>query len=142
MKLTTIIIDDSNIQRLATANLVSKHHNLELIGAYQDPIAGLNAVNILAPDLLILDVEMPGLNGFEVLERLNCNCQVILYSTRQEFVLSAFQYQPVKAYLTKPLQISRFEQAVEKTVKNQSLRRGVQRNIETFVSMEPIARAS
>ncbi len=142
MKLTTIIIDDSNIQRFTTANLVSKHHNLELIGSYQDPLAGLNAVNILAPDLLILDVEMPGLNGFEVLDRLNCNCQVILYSTRQEFVLNAFQYQPVKAYLTKPLQISRFEQAVQKAVKNQSLRKSVKRTLKTLVAMEPIARAS
>ncbi len=118
MKLTTIVIDDSSLQQMATCRFIKDHPHLELIGAYHDPEIGLEAVNDFQPDVLFLDVEMPGINGFEVIEQLDCNCQVILNSTLSDFALSAFQYDEVKDYLMKPMNRSRFKKAIDKAVKN------------------------
>ncbi len=141
MTLTVIIIDDSPLMRMTTARLVNDNPNLKLIGCFSDPDAGLEAVNSLQPDVLFLDVEMPVLNGFNVIEQLSCDCQVILNSTRPEFALMAFQYFEVKDYLSKPMKRSRFELAIDRAIKNQGLK-NKERNIASvpvYTERLPIA---
>ena len=133
MTLTVIIIDDSPLMRMTTSRLVNDNPNLKLIGCFSDPSEGLEAVNRLQPDVLFLDVEMPVLNGFNVIEQLNCDCQVILNSTRQEFALMAFQYFEVKDYLSKPMKKSRFELSIDRAVKNQWLK-----NKERSIASVPV----
>lgn len=120
MTLTTIIIDDSPLQQLATSKLINDNPSLKLQGIFENPKSGLEAIKSLRPDIVFLDVEMPGMNGFEVLESLDCNCQVILNSTRPEFAFQAFRYDHVKDYVTKPMKRDRFEKAVDKVMKNEA----------------------
>lgn len=123
MTLTAIVIDDSSLQKIATSKLIKDNPNLTLIGSFSNPLIGLEAVNHLRPDVLFLDVEMPLLNGFQVLESIQHDCQVIMNSTREEFALQAFEYNHVKDYLTKPMKKQRFEKSVERAMKNQGATR-------------------
>ena len=91
------------------------------MGTFDDPKKGLEAVNMFQPDVLFLDIEMPGLGGFEVLALLECNCQVILNSTQSQFALHAFQYDQVRDFLVKPMCKARFEKSVEKAIKNHAM---------------------
>ncbi len=120
MTLTTMVIDDSSLQQLATCKLIKDNPNLKLIQTFKDPKAGLEAVNHLRPDILFLDVEMPNLDGFGVLEGLKHDCHVILNSTKSQFALKAFQYNQVKDYMTKPMNKPRFEKSIERVLKNLS----------------------
>lgn len=82
MQLSTLIIDDSKMQELLTLKMINENPNLSYIGSYSNPKEGLQAANRLKPDVIILDVEMPEMDGFAVLENLEHDCQVIMYSTR------------------------------------------------------------
>ena len=85
---------------------------------FKDPKKGLKAVNHMRPDILFLDIEMPVMDGFGVLEELEHNCMVILNSTKSQFALKAFQYNQVKDYMTKPMNKPRFEKSIQKILKN------------------------
>lgn len=117
MTLTAIVIDDSTLQQMTTCKYVNDNPNLELIACFNNPKMGLEAVNDLRPDVLFLDVEMPGLDGFEVMDSLKHQCQVILNSTKSEFALKAFSYNAVKDYLTKPMNRPSFEKSVQKILR-------------------------
>ncbi|TAI48098.1 LytR/AlgR family response regulator transcription factor [Flagellimonas allohymeniacidonis] len=142
MTLTAIVIDDSPMQRLATGKLVKNNPNLKLRGTFDNPKIGLQAVNLLRPDVVFLDVEMPGLNGFEVLESLEYDCQVILNSTRSQFALNAFQYNHVKDYVTKPMKKDRFEKSVDRLIKNQCAKQKTEKFNSVPVYKERLRRAS
>ena len=65
MKLRSIIVDDSSMQRMAVAQLVNKHPNLVLLAQYSNAIEANNGIKNSDIDLIFLDVEMPIINGFE-----------------------------------------------------------------------------
>ena len=142
MTLTAIVIDDSPVQRLTTSKLVENNPNLELRGTFDNPKIGLQAVNRFRPDVVFLDVEMPGLNGFEVIESLEYDCQVILNSTRSQFALNAFQYDHVKDYVTKPMKKDRFEKSVERVLKNQSAKQKTEKQHSVPVYHEMLRKVS
>lgn len=123
-KLKCILIDDSTIQRRAISKLVKEQPNLILINEFSD---GLDAKNELANngvDLIFLDIEMPGLNGFDLLElreSLEYKPQIIIISGSPDYAMKAFDYD-VTDYLKKPVDKKRFELAVKKAVGNHILR--------------------
>lgn len=128
MQLTTLIIDDSKIQELLTFKMVSRN-----------PKEGLLAANILKPDVIILDIEMPELDGFAVLENLNYDYQVILYSTSSEFAFNTFKYDYVKDYMTKPLKKPGFEKSIKKIIENQILDVKKKMNLGTYFYSENLS---
>ncbi len=142
MILTAIVIDDSPMQRLTTTKMVENNSNLKLLGNFDNPKVGLQAANLFRPDVVFLDVEMPGLNGFEVLESLEYDCQVILNSTRSQFALNAFQYDYVKDYVTKPMKKDRFEKSVERVMKNQIAKQKIAKQLTVPVYHERLRKAS
>ncbi len=130
------------MQELLTLKMVNENANLSCVGTYNNPKEGLQAANTLRPDIIILDVEMPELDGFGVLESLNHDCQVILYSTRSEFAFSAFQYNQVKDYLTKPMKKPRFEKAVVKVLQHKLRNQKKELNLGTYRYSERLSLAS
>jgi len=111
MKLQTVVIDDSLLQRITTAHFVENHPDLELIGSYEDPKEGLAKVVSSKVDLVILDIEMPGINGFELMNCLDPEVQVILNSTLESYADTAMQF-GATAFLQKPLQKQKFNAAI------------------------------
>ncbi|MFD2588872.1 LytR/AlgR family response regulator transcription factor [Croceitalea marina] len=119
----TIVIDDCKMQNLTTSTLVKNNRNLDFLGSYTDAKKGLAAVNKLKPDLLILDVEMPDLNGFDVLQNLEHDCQVIMYSTQKQYAFKATQFNQVEDFLTKPINKTELNHSVSKLVSNSLFKR-------------------
>ncbi|MEN1784929.1 MAG: response regulator [Bacteroidota bacterium] len=116
MKLTTVVIDDSPLQRLSMCKLVENHAHLVLLESFGDPITALGPIYDLNPDILILDVEMPVMNAFDLIEHLEHDCQIILNSTSSQFAVQAFQYPEICDFLSKPITPIRFERSVKRAL--------------------------
>ncbi|TXN36748.1 response regulator [Flagellimonas hymeniacidonis] len=116
MKYTTLVIDDSSIQRLATTVLVKNHPDLKLIGSYQNPYCGIKAVYDEKVDIVFLDVLMEHVDAFELLDNIEINAAIIMNSTWSDFAAKAFEY-GIDDFLMKPMPKKRFNIAVDKIIK-------------------------
>jgi len=110
----TIIIDDEPLARLRLHKLISDYpKTFEIVGEAENGEEALQKISILKPELIFLDIQMPGLNGFEVLQRLSYSPKVIFCTAFDEFALQAFDSNCID-YLVKPLTKERFAKTVEK----------------------------
>jgi two-component system LytT family response regulator len=120
-----LIIDDEPPARQIIRDYLKAYSNLEIAGEFTDGFSGLKAIQELKPDLVFLDIQMPKLTGFELLDLLD-NPPLIIFSTAyDQFALKAFEKNAVD-YLLKPYSRERFEQAVDKALL--ALRSGNQEN--------------
>ncbi len=115
MKLRCIIVDDSSMQRMAVAKLVNNHPNLALIAEYRNGIEAKSGIKNNEIDLIFLDIEMPIINGFDLLESLDDPPQVILITGKPDYALKAFDYD-VTDYLQKPITSARFNASAKRAV--------------------------
>lgn len=113
--LKTVIVEDSETQRTILCKLVEKHRNLSLIGDYHNGIVALNAIRTNEVDLILLDVEMPIVNGFDLVESLESPPPIILISDKREYALKAFDYNIID-YLIKPIAQQRFNTAIQRAI--------------------------
>jgi two-component system LytT family response regulator len=112
-----IIIDDELLAIQIIKEYLSDFDNIEIVGECQNGFDGIKAINELNPDLVFLDIQMPKITGFEMLELLD-NLPLIIFTTAyEEFALRAFEKNATD-YLLKPFSKSRFVQAVEKAQKS------------------------
>lgn len=111
--LTVVIADDEQLSREWTARLVARHPDLRLVAACGDGAETVSVVQRLEPDLLLLDVRMPELDGFEVLDRLRGARMpfVIFLTAYDEFAVKAFEIAAID-YLMKPVDPERFDASV------------------------------
>ncbi len=113
--LNTIIIEDSETQRTIIAKLVKGHPNLNLIGDYRNGILALNSIRKNQVDLILLDIELPMVSGFEFLESLEKPPLIILISAKADYALRAFDYD-ITDYLQKPVERARFNIAIDRAL--------------------------
>lgn len=116
MKYSTIVIDDSSIQRLATSVLVKNHPNLELIGSYGNPYEAIKVIYDQKVDIVFLDVLMENVDAFELLDNIEINSAIVLNSTWENFAEKAFDY-GINDFLMKPMPKKRFDISIDKIVK-------------------------
>jgi two-component system LytT family response regulator len=94
-------------------NYLADYHDIEIIAEYSDGFKGMKAIQELQPDFIFLDVQMPKLTGFEMLELLE-NPPVVIFTTAyNEYAIKAFDMNAVD-YLLKPFSRERFSKAIEK----------------------------
>ncbi|MCM4163059.1 MULTISPECIES: LytTR family DNA-binding domain-containing protein [unclassified Arenibacter] len=115
MKLKCILIDDSTVQRRAVAKIIKEHSKLDLINEYDNGLDAKNGLVGNTVDLIFLDIEMPGFNGFEFLDSMEYKPQVILVSGSPNYAMKAFDYD-VTDYLQKPLDKRRFDVSIRKAI--------------------------
>ncbi len=115
-KIGTLILDHSPTQRLLLAHLVKQQPELELLGAFGDPTAVHKKLGEVRADLVILNVEMPVISGFNFIDTLDEDIQVIFVTAASQYALDAFDH-GVTDYLLKPPTAKRFRQAVEKALR-------------------------
>jgi DNA-binding LytR/AlgR family response regulator len=109
-----IIVDDNKMARMALKQLVSQVQHLELEAECSDATEALEALNATPIDLLLLDIEMPGMSGLDLTRNLGNNRPLIIFTTaKKDYAVEAFELNVVD-YLVKPLAFPRFRQAVEK----------------------------
>jgi two-component system, LytTR family, response regulator LytT len=114
MKLRAVVADDERLAREELTYLLGQHGELEVVGQAASGIEALGAVEDAAPDLLFLDVQMPGLTGFEVARRLaqrDDPVQIIFVTAFDQHAIEAFEVNAVD-YLLKPVDPGRLEQAL------------------------------
>ena len=111
------IVDDSSLQRLSIARLIEKHPSLELIAEYNNAIEAKIGLETTKIDLAFLDIEMPIMSGFDLLDDLTLKPQIIFVSGKTRYAFKAFDYDAVD-YLHKPILKERFSNAVYKAVSN------------------------
>ena len=101
MTLNCVVVDDSAIQRLSIVKLIESHPSLNLTAEYNSALETKNGLNTHKVDLIFLDIEMPVLNGFELLDVLNNKPQIIFVTGKTEYAFKAFNYDATD-YLHKP----------------------------------------
>lgn len=112
-KIRTLIIDDEHLARQVIEDYLDQDDQIEVIGQCSNGFEGFKQIDELKPDLVFLDVMMPKLTGFELLELLE-NPPIIIFSTAyDEFAIKAFEKNAVD-YLLKPYSKARFAGALEK----------------------------
>jgi len=113
-KYQTIIADDELLARERLKKLLTPFsQTVEIIGEAKNGIECKKMINEIKPDLIFLDIQMPGLNGFEVLQQINHSPLVIFCTAHDEFALKAFETYSVD-YLIKPVKAERIERSIEK----------------------------
>ncbi len=122
MKLNCVVVDDSAIQRMTVTKLVSNHPNLNLVGDFSNAIETKNCLTNKEVDLVFLDIEMPVISGFDLLDGLKIKPQIIFITSKAEYAVKAFDYDATD-YLQKPISPQRFSAAVKRAMDLYTLRR-------------------
>ena len=108
-----ILIDDEPLARQLLKTLLQPYTQIEIVAECGDGFEGFKAIQELSPDLIFLDIQMPRLNGFEMLELLDNPPSVIFTTAFDEYALKAFEAHAID-YLLKPITKERFEKAMQK----------------------------
>lgn len=111
-----IIIDDESLARELLKDYILEKGGIEIIAECSDGFSGLKAIQELKPQLLFLDIQMPKLTGFELIELLDSKPEIIFCTAFDQFAIKAFELNAVD-YLLKPFSVERFNEAVDKAIK-------------------------
>jgi len=112
--LRVVVVDDEPLARAVVCEYLTKYPEVELVAECGNGFDAVKAVTELSPDLLFLDVQMPKLDGFEVLELLGRDVPVVFITAYDQYALRAFEVHAVD-YLLKPFSEERFAEALERT---------------------------
>ncbi|MFC3878565.1 LytR/AlgR family response regulator transcription factor [Algoriphagus namhaensis] len=114
-----IIIDDEPLAAGVVQEFLAELPEFEVVAMCQDGFQGLKAIQEWKPDLIFLDVQMPKITGFEMLELVDNPPAVIFTTAYDEYAVKAFDARAID-YLMKPFSKSRFQQAVDRFLKNRT----------------------
>jgi two-component system, LytTR family, response regulator len=112
-KLRTIIIDDEAPARELMKHYLMEFEEIEVIAECSDGFGGLKSISELKPDLVFLDIQMPKLTGFELLEVLEEKPEIIFTTAFDQFAIKAFELNAVD-YLLKPFHKERLKESISK----------------------------
>lgn len=122
MKLNCVVVDDSSLQRIVITKLVNNHPNLHLIGDFSNAIEAKNCITVNSVDLVLLDIEMPVISGFDFIDGLKLKPQIIFITSKAEYALKAFDYDATD-YLQKPILLDRFNSSIKRALDLHQMKR-------------------
>lgn len=128
MNKKVIICDDEDDARLIIQQYLADYPQLQVIKECSNGLEAITAIDALEPDLIFLDIQMPGLSGFQVLQKIVHVPQIIFSTAFDKYALKAFDNNAVD-YLLKPYTKIRFAQAVNKILSGQSKNRESIKNL-------------
>jgi two-component system, LytTR family, response regulator len=140
MTMTCILLDDeSDCLELLKLSIEQRCPELRILGQYQEPEAGIEAIKNLRPNLVFLDVDMPRINGFGVLEACRgVPFQIIFTTAYQEYAIRAFKYSAT-GYLLKPIDKQDLWEAVQKARHMDSVQQLAEQREVLFNYLHPSA---
>jgi two-component system LytT family response regulator len=109
----TILIDDEPLARDVVKHYLNSFSEVEVVAECCDGFEGIKAIALHQPDFIFLDIQMPKISGFEMLELVEKHPAVIFTTAFDEYAIKAFEVNAVD-YLLKPIEQGRFEQAMQK----------------------------
>ena len=130
-----LIVDDERLARKELMKLLEEHPSIEVIGEAVNADEAFQMVNSLNPDLLFLDIQMPGRSGFELLEMLDAAPLVVFTTAYDEFALKAFEVNALD-YLLKPIHPERLSETVAKLAEKERSTSGGARGADKKLGLE------
>lgn len=115
-KIRTVIVEDEELARNLLKSFLKEAECIELAGECENGFEGIKMINELKPDLVFLDIQMPKINGFELLELLDHKPHIIFATAYDHYALKAFEYNAAD-YLLKPYSKERLFEAIEKVTR-------------------------
>ena len=109
-KVKVLIIDDEKLARDIVKKYLEQNYEIELLGECQNGFEGIKAINELKPDIIFLDIQMPKLTGFEMLELIDHQPEIIFTTAFDQYEVNATDY------LLKPFSLTRFLEALNKSI--------------------------
>jgi two-component system LytT family response regulator len=110
---STIIIDDEQLARQRLKRLLAQYDEIDIVAEGENGQEGLALIHEHKPDLIFLDIEMPVLNGFEMLAKLDVALKVIFTTAYDQYAIKAFEEGSID-YLLKPIEAERLEKTIKK----------------------------
>jgi len=107
-----IIVDDEMLARGVVREYLESHPDVEVVAECANGFEAVKAITELGPDLAILDIQMPKLDGFEVAELVAGKCRIMFATAFDQYAIKAFEYRALD-YLLKPFSQERFDQALD-----------------------------
>ena len=132
-----ILIDDEPLAREVVKEYLEDYPEIEVIAECSDGFEGVKAIAQHQPDLIFLDIQMPKITGFEMLELIEHRPGVIFTSAFDEYAIKAFEAHAID-YLLKPFSKDRFKKAVEKWIEKQNLSE-VKQQVQALLQNAPIS---
>ena len=117
MDLKALVVDDEQLAREELCFLLAQMEGVEVVGQAGNGIEAVGLIEDLSPDLIFLDVQMPGMNGFEVARQMlgrESAAEIVFVTAYDQYAIEGFQVNAVD-YLLKPVDVARLEQAVQRT---------------------------
>jgi two-component system, LytTR family, response regulator LytT len=117
MDLRALVVDDEQLAREELCFLLSQVRGVDVVGQAANGIEAVGLIEDLTPDVIFLDVQMPGMNGFEVARQAigrEATAEIVFVTAYDQYAIEGFQVNAVD-YLLKPVDVARLEQAVERT---------------------------
>jgi DNA-binding LytR/AlgR family response regulator len=121
-----LIVDDEEMSRNVVKHFVEQTKSLNLIGICSDGFEATTILHKTDVDIIFLDIEMPGMTGYELIKSMTNPAEIILITAKKEHAVEAFEYR-VTDYLLKPITYPRFLQAIGRVQENMA---GVQGRIK------------
>lgn len=109
----SLIIDDERLAREELKSLLKYYHEIEIIDEAKNGEEGILKIKELKPDLIFLDINMPGMNGFEMIKHLEEIPRVIFVTAYDEYAIKAFEVNALD-YIMKPVDPERLKEAIQK----------------------------
>src|SRR5574340_1648680 len=138
MSLSTVIVDDEQLARDELAYLLKNVGDVNVVAQGKNGVEAVNLIKEHAPDLVFLDVQMPGLDGFGVLKRLIDKKvrlpQIVFATAYDQYAVKAFEVNAVD-YLLKPFDKKRVAQSVQRARKKMESQGGPADRIETLMRL-------
>jgi two-component system LytT family response regulator len=135
-KIRTIIIEDETPARELLRHYLKDFNEIEVVDECADGFAGLKSISENKPDLIFLDIQMPKLTGFEMLEVLDERPEIIFTTAYDQFALKAFELNAVD-YLLKPFHKERLKEAVNKVAEKIKSGNSGQKPAGELISKKP-----
>ena len=123
--ISVLIVDDEAHARNRVRQLLSTHESVSVVGEAKDGFEAVDLVQKLQPDVVFLDVQMPGRDGFDVLKQLHDSMPAIVFVTAfDEYAIKAFEFNAID-YVLKPIDRQRFDEALGRAIERIQFQRDI-----------------
>jgi two-component system LytT family response regulator len=135
MSTTCIIVDDEKLARDLLREYLENFPDIQLVAECEQGTDAVDKIDKLKPDIVFLDVQMPGMTGFDVLEDIEHEPYVIFCTAYDQYAIKAFEKNAVD-YLLKPLDEERFRLSVNRALKRKSAEHGTLEDLLNSIRLE------
>ncbi len=135
--LKALVVDDERLARAGLISLLAEVEDITVVGEAEDVPSAKKAIEEHDPDLIFLDIQMPGQSGFDLMEEVSFDGRVIFVTAYDEYALRAFEINALD-YLMKPVTLDRLQRAVQRVHKEEKRAASDAKEVEQLGNLEKL----